>query len=171
MTTHRLRPAQASDAGLLARLNAALHAVHLRERPDFFKAARPAEVEQWFRGLLDKPSTRCWLAELDALGDPQSPAEPCAVGYLLMTEHQRPANVFCRERHWHEIDHIGVEEAFRGQGIGRALLQTALAAAEQTGTNDVELASWSFNSEAHALFQGCGFRPRLLRFDTRPRSR
>jgi GNAT superfamily N-acetyltransferase len=61
-----------------------------------------------------------------------------------------------------------VEEAFRGQGIGRALLQTALAAASETGTSDVELASWSFNSEAHAMFRHCGFSPRLLRFDTRP---
>jgi GNAT superfamily N-acetyltransferase len=85
-----------------------------------------------------------------------------------MTEHQRHETVFCRERRWHEIDHIGVEQAFRGQGIGRALLQTALAAAEETGTNDVELASWSFNTDAHAMFQRCGFSPRLLRFDTRP---
>jgi ribosomal protein S18 acetylase RimI-like enzyme len=157
MAAPRLRSAQPCDAGLLARLNATLHAVHLRERPDFFKAPRLAEVEEWFRGLLDKPSTRCWIAEVDA----------SAVGYLLMTEHQRPENVFCRERHWHEIDHIGVEEAFRGQGIARALLETALAVATQTGTNDVELASWSFNSGAHALFERCGFRPRLLRFDLR----
>lgn len=161
MAAHRIRPAQAADAELLARLNVALHAVHLRERPDFFKAARPAEVEEWFRGLLDKPSTRCWIAEV----------EVSAVGYLLMSEHQRAENVFCRERHWHEIDHIGVEPAFRGQGIGRALLQTALAAAAHTGTSDVELASWSFNSEAHALFLRCGFSPRLLRFDTRPAAR
>lgn len=168
MAAHRIRPAQSCDAALLARLNAALHAVHLRERPDFFRAARPAEVEEWFRALLDKPSTRCWIAEVDS---PEPARGASAAGYLLMTEHQRPENVFCRERHWHEIDHIGVEAEFRGQGIGSALLQTALAAVLQTGTSDVELASWSFNSEAHALFQRCGFSPRLLRFDTRPRSR
>jgi GNAT superfamily N-acetyltransferase len=157
MAAARIRRAQPGDAELLARLNATLHAVHLRERPEFFKAAQPAQVQEWFRGLLDKPTTRCWIAELDA----------DAAGYLLMTEHQRAENVFCRERHWHEIDHIGVEEVFRGQGIGRALLQTALSAAAETGTNDVELASWSFNVQAHTLFQRCGFSPRLLRFDTR----
>ena len=170
MAAPRLRPAQPGDAELLARLNTALHAVHLRERPDFFRAPRPAEVEEWFRCLLAKPSTRCWIAELDDRGA-GCPRETSAVGYLLMTEHRRPENVFCRERHWHEIDHIGVEEAFRGQGIGSALLQTALAAAAETGTNDVELASWSFNSAAHTLFQRSGFNPRLLRFDTRPLSR
>jgi ribosomal protein S18 acetylase RimI-like enzyme len=159
MTAARIRRARPDDAALLGRLNAALHALHVRERPDFFKPTQPAELQEWFRSLLDRPSTRCWLAELDAAG---------AVGYLLMTEHQRPENVFCRERHWHEIDHIAVAEAFRGQGIGRALLQTALAAAAETGTSDVELASWWFNSEAHAMFQRCGFSPRLLRFDTRP---
>jgi GNAT superfamily N-acetyltransferase len=165
MAAARIRRARPEEAELLAHLNAALHAAHLRARPDFFKATRAAEVQEWFRSLLAKPSTRCWLAELDLAGPPAT----SAVGYLLMTEHHRSENVFCRERHWHEIDHIAVEEAFRGQGIGRALLQTALAAAAETGTSDVELASWSFNADAHAIFQRCGFSARLLRFDARAR--
>lgn len=166
MAAPQIRPAQPSDAELLARLNATLHALHLRARPDFFKATRPEEVAEWFRSLLDKPTTRCWLAEVEA-PDAGGPGEVNAVGYLLMTEHQRPENVFCLARHWHEIDHIGVEEAFRGQGIGRALMQTALAAAAATGATDVELASWSFNADAHAAFERCGFSPRLLRLDKR----
>jgi ribosomal protein S18 acetylase RimI-like enzyme len=150
-----IRAAQRGDAALLARLNASVHARHLQARPDFFKAAQQEEVVDWFQSLLAKASTRCWLAEIGA--------EP--VGYLLMREYQRPENIFCLARHWHEIDHIAVEAPFRRRGIGRALVQTALAAARATGARDVELASWSFNAQAHALFQRCGFLPRLLRFD------
>ena len=158
MAEHRIRPARAHDAELLARLNSTIHELHVRARPDFFKPTRPTEVVEWFRSLLEKASTRCWIAEVG----------PDAAGYLLMTEHERPENVFCIARHWHEIDHVGVEPAFRGQGIGRALIQTALAAAAATGTADVELASWSFNAGAHALFERCGFSPRSLRFHTKP---
>jgi len=147
--------ARPEDDVCLARLNATLHAEHLRARPDFFKPTRSEEVAGWFRALLEKPTTRCWIAEI--AGD--------AVGYLLMREHQRPENTFCLARHWHEIDHVGVEAAFRGRGIGRTLVQTALAAAAASGAEDVELASWSFNSDAHAMFQRCGFVARLLRFD------
>jgi len=136
-----IRAAQRADAACLARLNATVHARHLEARPDFFKATQLAEVVGWFESLLDKPGTRCWLA---ATGTE-------AVGYLLMREYQRPENVFCLARHWHEIDHVVVEAEYRGRGIGRALVQTALAAARTTGAREVELASWSFNAEAHAM--------------------
>ncbi|MEO8185359.1 MAG: GNAT family N-acetyltransferase [Deltaproteobacteria bacterium] len=152
----QIRHARPEDDACLARLNATLHAEHLRERPDFFKPTSSEEVAGWFRALLEKPTTRCWIAESD--GD--------AVGYLLMREYQRPENTFCLARHWHEIDHVGVEAAFRGRGIGRTLVQTALAAAAASGAREVELASWSFNTSAHAMFRRCGFVPRLLRFDS-----
>jgi GNAT superfamily N-acetyltransferase len=155
-----IRPAAAADAARLARLNARVHAQHVRRRPEFFKPTQPDELTAWFRSRLEKRGTRSWLAEVECE----------AVGYLLMSEHQRPENVFCHARHWHEIDHIGVEPTFRRRGIGRALIQTALAAAAGTGARDVEIASWAFNTDAHAMFRRCGFAPRLLRFDaTLPR--
>lgn len=152
-----IRAGVASDAECLARLNAGVHAAHLRERPEFFRATDAGELGEWFRELLFKATTRCWIASV----------EEQAAGYLLMREHQRAATVFCRARHWHEIEQIGVETQFRRRGIGRALLERALAAAAATGARDVELASWSFNRDAHALFERCGFAPRLLRFDRR----
>ena len=32
------------------------------------------------------------------------------------------------------------------------------------GIRDVELSSWSFNTEAHAAFQALGFEPKVVRF-------
>jgi GNAT superfamily N-acetyltransferase len=152
-----IRPALAADVECLVRLNASVHARHLQERPEFFRATDSHELGEWFRQLLSKPTTRCWVAWLAAE----------ATGYVLMREHLRAATVFCRERHWHEIEQIGVEARFQRRGIGRALLQTALTAAADTGASEVELASWSFNRDAHALFLRSGFAPRLSRFDLR----
>jgi ribosomal protein S18 acetylase RimI-like enzyme len=152
-----VRSASSMDVEQLVRLNASVHALHLQQRPEFFRATDTSELRDWFRELLGRPTTRCWIASV--AGD--------AAGYLLMREHQRPATVFCRDRHWHEIEQIGVEPRFRRRGIGQALIQTALAAAAGTGAHDVELASWSFNHDAHALFARCGFVPRLARFDLR----
>lgn len=152
-----IRPAVAADAECLVRLNACVHEHHVRHRPEFFRATDSRELEEWFRELLAKPTTRCWLASVDTR----------AAGYVLMREHQRPATVFCCERHWHEIEQIAVEPSLRRQGIGQALIQTALTAAAGTAASEVELASWSFNREAHALFARLGFLPRLTRFDLR----
>lgn len=152
-----LRPAVAADADCLVSLNASVHELHVLERPEFFRATDAGELSEWFRELLAKPTTRCWIAWVDGT----------AAGYVLMREHQRAATVFCRARHWHEIEQIGVEPSRRRQGIGQALLRTALAAAAATSASDVELASWSFNRDAQALFARVGFRPRLARFDLR----
>src|SRR3954467_7223173 len=103
-TTFQIRVARPEDGAGLARLNATVHAAHLQERPDFFKPTRAEDVAAWFKGLLEKPLTRCWIAETD----------DAPVGYLLMREYQRPENIFCTARHWHEIEHIAVELPFRG---------------------------------------------------------
>lgn len=152
-----IRPALVDDAPCLVQLNGSVHALHLQERPEFFRTTDSRELEEWFRELLARATTRCWLASVAAV-----PA-----GYLLMREHQRAITVFCRERHWHEIEQIGVEAPFRRLGIGQALMQTALDAAAATGAGDVEIASWSFNHDAHAFFARCGFAARLARFDLR----
>jgi ribosomal protein S18 acetylase RimI-like enzyme len=152
-----IRRAVRGDAACLAELNAAVHALHVAARPDVFKPSDRASLCVWFEALLDNPRARVWVAaELAAL-----------VGYLVLVEHERAESVFCFARHWCEIDQIGVEPEQRGRGIGSALLRTALAAAAESGVHEVEIASWAFNTSAHALFRRCGFETRMLRFEMR----
>ena len=42
-----------------------------------------------------------------------------------------------------------------------------LEAARAGGVHDVELFSWAFNTEAHALFRRFGFEPRVVAFERR----
>jgi ribosomal protein S18 acetylase RimI-like enzyme len=152
-----VRRAVGGDAHALAALNRAVHDMHLARRPDYFKATRADEVTAWFRDRLDEPTTAAWIAE----------AEGRPVGYVLTFFHDRGENAFCRPRRWCEIDQIAVDSAWRRRGVGRALMAAALAEAETRGLRSVELFSWAFNTDAHAMFQRLGFEPRMLRFERR----
>ena len=50
-----------------------------------------------------------------------------------------------------------VDPSFRNIGTGRALLQSLLTAAKNTGYAKVRLASPKFMDAAHSLYRSCGF--------------
>jgi ribosomal protein S18 acetylase RimI-like enzyme len=152
-----VRRAVSRDAHALAALNRFVHDMHLARRPDYFKPWRADEVTAWFRERLDAPTTAAWIAEAD--GGP--------VGYVLTFFHDRGENAFQRPRRWCEIDQIAVDPAWRRRGVGRSLMRAALDEARARAMPEVELASWAFNTDAHAMFRGLGFEPRLVRFERR----
>ena len=53
---------------------------------------------------------------------------------------------------------IGIERAFRGQGLGRKLMETAIEFARETPSIEwVDLRVFSHNLNARALYQALGF--------------
>ncbi len=152
-----VRAAVVGDAHALAALNRFGHDMHLARRPDYFKPTHVENVAVWFRELLDAPTTAAWIAEED--GAP--------VGYVLTFFHERAENPFRRRRRWCEIDQIAVDPGWRRRGIGRALMAAALDGATARGLRDVELFSWAFNTDAHAMFRQLGFEPRIVGFERR----
>ena len=150
-----VRPAGVGDDHALAALNRFVHDVHLAHRPDYFKTARADEAAAWFRDQLGKPTTAAWIAEEGAV----------PIGFVLAFFEERPENPFRRARRWCQIDQIAVDPARRRRGVGRALMAAALDEARARGIADVELFSWAFNTDAHAMFRGLGFEPRIIRFE------
>ncbi len=57
-----------------------------------------------------------------------------------------------------EIKRMYVRPALRGQGIGRALLESALERARQAGLTTMRLDSAGFMKEAQTLYRSVGFR-------------
>jgi ribosomal protein S18 acetylase RimI-like enzyme len=150
-----IRPAVVGDEALLADLNRFVQDLHLAQRPDHFRPTRWEELARWYRSLLEKPTTRLWIAEEDGL----------PVGYLLALVHEVPENPFVRARRWCEIDQLAVDPNRRRRGIGRALLLNALSTAKAEGISCVEATSWSFNDGAHAVFRRLGFVSKSTRFE------
>jgi GNAT superfamily N-acetyltransferase len=151
----RLRRAIVADADLLAHLNRFVHDLHVVRRPDQFKPTEPAELARWFRERLGQPTTQAWIAE-----ESDRP-----VGFALAMHHQRPPTPFAPARDWFEIDQIAVDPEYRKRGIGRWLLDTAIAAARDLGIREVEVTSWSFNEDIQRLLRQVGFKPKLTRFE------
>jgi len=60
------------------------------------------------------------------------------------------------------IDDLCVDENCRGQGIGKALYDYALALARETGCFNVELNVWAFNGSAVRFYEKCGMRPQRI---------
>jgi ribosomal protein S18 acetylase RimI-like enzyme len=153
MTTH-VRQATHRDVELLVALNRVVQELHTSARPDYFKQIDTREVAAWFSAMLRKDTVRAWIAE--SSGSP--------VGYALTVRYDRLENTFCSARHFCEIDQIGVAPACRKRGVARALVERVLQDARARGIPEVELTSWSFNTDAQAAFRALGFAPNVVRF-------
>lgn len=81
---------------------------------------------------------------------------PPAVGYVLAYIRRRPENPITWAWRTLLIDQISAEPAWKGQGVGRALVEAAV--------DEVQAMSWHFNEQAHAFFRALGFQVQVLRF-------
>ena len=148
------RMANQDDAASLAKLNSFVQDFHLECHPSYFIKARNQDVADYFSDLMKQECVEIWLAEADAL----------PVGYVSAIIHVRDVNPFCRSRKWIEIDQIGVRAEFRKRGIAKKLLDRIKNMAAINGIDNIELASWNFNREAHGAFARLGFSPLWTRF-------
>jgi GNAT superfamily N-acetyltransferase len=55
------------------------------------------------------------------------------------------------------LEDLFVEERARGTGLGRAMVQAAIARAEERGCRRIELDTGEDNAAARALYEGSGF--------------
>lgn len=151
----QIRIATVEDIDGLVRLNAIVQQAHVDQRPDQFVPVAPLALAAWFRELLPRPSCHAWLAASNSI----------VVGYLLSMHNSREATPFSPPRTWLELDQIGVDGAYRNQGVGTALLLHAVAFARANQIQQVELVTWAFNTSAQSLFRKLGFVPKLSRFE------
>jgi GNAT superfamily N-acetyltransferase len=79
---------------------------------------------------------------------------------LLAAEGPNAAGIACMKRIREcigEIKRMYVRPEYRGKGIGRALLEALVAAAQQIGYQTIRLDSVRFMTAAHALYRSAGF--------------
>ena len=69
------------------------------------------------------------------------------------------------------IDDICVAEKMRRQGVGRALLDRAEAAARETGCGRMVLDVFRFNENAIAFYRDMGFAEEMIRMEKRTEER
>src|SRR5262245_59575010 len=107
----QIRRAAVGDEAILAKLNCSVQDINLQIRPDQFKPTQVSELLVWYKSMLEKPSTRVWIAEAD--GNP--------IGYLLAVFYNVPETPFSLPRLWCEIEQIAVDPSWRARGLSREL--------------------------------------------------
>lgn len=122
----------------------------------FREAVGSVARERKFLGFLDAPSiemTRAFVKENLCNGWPHVIAvvEDKVIGWCDITSLHRP--VFA---HSGRLG-IGVLVQFRGQGIGEALMRTAIEQARKKGLTRIELTVREHNKNAIALYKKLGF--------------
>ncbi|NUW45402.1 GNAT family N-acetyltransferase [Nonomuraea rhodomycinica] len=143
----RVRPATPADAATLAELNDFVHALHVENRPDFFRTPSSAdELVPIFRAFLEREDTFGFVAE----------SAGRAVGYVTATVRRHPGDALVHPRNVIFVDHIAVDPALARAGVGTALVESVRAAGREVGCTRMMTDVWAFNERALAFFESAG---------------
>lgn len=156
-----VRPARHSDYDGLCDLFEELDLMHRVARPDLFYAPAGAVREvRYVRELIDGPQSTILVAA----------SERGLLGFATLVVRTAPASQVRRARRFVEVDGLAVSANARRQGVGRALMEAALAWARGRQIGAVELGVHDFNANAIAFYEALGFQSlaRRMRIDARP---
>lgn len=122
------------------------------------------EALPWLFRKLDEPRTREVLERFIAGSD-------CAmfvaadhdgapiVGLLVVMVRQVVKAPIVRPARVAEIENLVVDRAARRRGVGRSLVQAALAWSREAHAERTELGVYDFNDEAYRFWESMGFAP------------
>ena len=148
-----VRPATAADLPRIGRLGALLVEAHYNLDAKRFLATKPRtplDYASFLGTQLEKPDVALLVA--DENGDVIGYAYAAVEGYDYMSL-RGPAGV---------VHDILVEPESRGRGIGRLLLDAALAFLKARGAPRVVLTTAEGNDAARRLFAHAGFRRTMI---------
>jgi ribosomal protein S18 acetylase RimI-like enzyme len=161
-TAPTIRPATAADAPSLGRLGALLVAAHHDFDPDRFIAATPGTEASYGRFLaseLSRPDRFVLVAEEAGVVLGYAYAGLEGNDYMAL---RGPAGV---------VYDLVVDPARRREGLGRQLLDAALAALIERGAPRVVLSTAERNASAQRLFAEIGFRRTMIEMTWEPGDR
>ena len=144
-----IRPAKKEDYPAVARMLRQIAQLHAALRPDIFRPASQKYDEENYCGLLEDPDAPILVAQ-DVRGE--------ALGYaMLQVKTVRGDHPVLRPRTFLFVEDLCVDEAARGLGAGRLLLQAVRELAKSRGIEKIELNVWECNEGALKFYERLGF--------------
>jgi ribosomal protein S18 acetylase RimI-like enzyme len=107
-------------------------------------SSSPPLTQQELTEIVDSPATLLFVARVDGQ----------IVGTLTLVLFRLPSGL----RAW--IEDVIVDDAARGHGVGAAINEAALAAAQKRGCRTIDLTSRPSRAAANRLYQRLGFQRR-----------
>lgn len=153
-----IRRAQEKDMDGINRLLVQVLMVHHKGRPDLFQGNnRKKYTDGQLRGILADDATPIFVAA-DGQGQ--------VLGYAFCVFKQALDDNILTDIKTLYIDDLCVDEALRGQGIGRQLYEAVLGFARENGCYNVTLNVWTCNGPAMRFYERCGLKPQKIGMET-----
>lgn len=152
-STITIRAARDEDVPVLGRYGTQLMALHHQWDPKRFIAmgtGTKASYARWLRSQLEKPDVVVLAAEQEKTIVGYAYASLEGYDYMAL---RGPAGV---------IHDLFVDPKRRNQGIGRMLLDAAIAELRERGADLIVLSTAHRNEAAQRLFAAAGFRPTMV---------
>jgi len=148
-----IRRAEQKDMPGINKLLCQVLMVHHNGRPDLFKANAKKYTDEQLAELIEddtKPIFVC-VDETETV-----------LGYAFCVWQRHVNNEILTDIKTLYIDDLCVDEARRGQHIGKSLYEHVLAYAKDLGFYNVTLNVWSLNESAMKFYEACGLVPQKV---------
>lgn len=148
-----IRRAEEKDIPGIMRLLVQVDMVHHQGRPDLFKGPATKYSPEELRGILDDENTPVFVCT-DEQGS--------VLAHCFCIFRQEKNSSVLTDIKTLYIDDLCVDEACRGQRIGRALYDSVRDFAKASGCYNITLNVWSLNGAALRFYKKCGLRPQKI---------
>lgn len=152
-----IREASMKDAEALIELRRQLDDVHAAARPDLFASADLYDTDS-IRSYIEAEKSQVIVAEDGASGR--------VIAYMILNTEKSPQSpIFTYPRTFVYMNDLCVREECRGQGIGKSLMEYAIAYAKNKNADGLELNVAEFNTNAIKLYESMGLKSRNRRME------
>ncbi len=153
----QIRRAVKEDIEGLHRLLAQVEMIHHQGRPDLFKAGARKYSDAELEAILRDDSRPVFAA----IGE-----DGGVLGYAFCVFQQKLNDNILTDVKTLYIDDLCVDEAARGQHIGKSLYEYVLNFARESGCYNVTLNVWACNESARKFYEKCGLKPQKYGMET-----
>jgi len=148
-----IRHAQKEDMEGINRLLCQVLMVHHNGRPDLFKADTKKYTDEELAAIISDDDRPVFVGVDDK-------ENVLGYAFCVMQRHEGD-NIFTNIKTLY-IDDLCVDEARRGQQIGRQIYEYVLQFARKQGCYNVTLNVWSCNQGAISFYEKCGLLPQKI---------
>lgn len=148
-----IRRATENDIKGVDRLLFQVQELHHTGRPDLFRASAKKYTDAELASLFQEEKTPVFVA---------ADEEGHILGYAFCILLQQTDSHILTNIRTLYIDDLCVDEACRGQHIGKALYQYVLSYAKEKGCYNVTLNVWACNESAIKFYEKCGLVPQKI---------
>ena len=143
-----VRLATEKDIEKINDLRRQVNELHVKGRPDVFKAGFGQELQDFAYTLMNGENSDILVVERDGV----------ICGMACVDYVCKPETPYGMARQFYHVQEIAVDEVFRRQGVARELFEFMKADAEKRSLSKIELDVWAFNESAIEFYEAIGFK-------------